>query len=103
MNRRMLSAVERMPNARVFRFEDVFAPDGKTLRELVEFAATHGERCYALHDVEKLTRTVKNSSTGEVAHWHSWKPDQARLMDAICGPLMRQFDYGLEPEWQALI
>lgn len=103
LNRRMLSAVERTPNARVFRFEDVFAPDGKTLHELVEFAASHGERAYALRDVEKFTRTVKNSSTGDMEHWRSWGSDQVRLMDEICGPIMRRFGYGLEPEWQALI
>lgn len=103
LNKKMLAAVERTPNARVFRFEDVLAPDGKTLRELVEFAATHGERSYALRDVEKLTRTVINRSPGRVLHWRSWEPDRAPLMDAICGPLMRQFDYGLEPEWQALL
>jgi hypothetical protein len=103
LNRWMLSAVDRTPNARIFRFEDVFEPDGKTLRELVEFATMHGERRYKLHEIEKLTRTVKNSSIGSAAHWHSWNREQVKLMDTICGPLMRQFDYGMEPEWQTLI
>jgi hypothetical protein len=103
LNRRMLSAISGASYARVFRFEDIFAAGGGTLHELVQFAATHHDRCYRLHDLEKLVRTVKNSSTGDMPRWCAWHPDKARLMDELCGPLMRRFDYGFEPEWQALI
>ncbi|MEO2048071.1 MAG: sulfotransferase domain-containing protein [Pirellulales bacterium] len=97
------ASVERVPQAQMFRFEDIFKTDGDALRELVLFAATHGDRIYSIKDLDSMTQTKLNSSDGQVPHWRLWTPAQARLMDEICGSLMQRFGYGLEPEWQALI
>lgn len=89
------------PNVRIFRFEDLFDPDGQALRELVRFTAEHGERRYRVHDLEGLTATVRNASSGPRRGWREWPAGDVRLVDDLCGTLMRKYGYGLEPEWQA--
>lgn len=94
-------AVDNAPNAQMFRFEDLFGPDDRHVRELVAFAADHGERQYRVRDLTGFTADVRNASKGPRREWPDWPDEQARLLDAMCGPLMRKYGYGLEPEWQA--
>lgn len=103
LNRRMLTSIEGLANARVYRFEDIFSADRSAIHDLIEFLSTYRNRHYASHDVETLIKTVRNSSAGDVPSWRSWSRQQAQLMEELCGTLMRQFDYGVEPEWQDLL
>ncbi len=96
-------AVAEAPDVRLFRFEDLFGPDDSTVRELVTFAADHGERRYHVRDLAGFTATVRNASKGPRRGWRDWPAEDAHLLDALCGPLMRKYGYGMEPEWQAML
>lgn len=93
-------SVRKSPNARIFRFEDLFAPDGAAMRDLVNFAADHGERKFQVGDLTGLADTIKNASSGAARDWPTWSIRQAQLLDELCGPLMRCYGYGEELEWQ---
>jgi hypothetical protein len=87
---------------RVFRFEDLFARQGETseMGAFLDFVRRHPRRDYELKpDALRLDGVVNASRKDRQADWTLWQPDQARALDAICGPLMRAFGYGTEPEW----
>ncbi len=96
------SAVEENPRARIWRYEDLFGGDPAHMRELVSFAAEHGARRYGTGDVAAFLGDRVNASSGAARDWQSWTPEQAALVDELCGPLMARWGYGDEPEWRAL-
>lgn len=99
--RRLQKHVENNPNARLFRFEDLFHSEDETsMRELVKFAATHPEREYSYELPEEFREKVQNASQGAAQDWREWRPEQARLVDSLCGTLMAKFDYGHEAGWK---
>lgn len=89
--------------AKVFRFEDIFSNENSNVRDLVDFAAQHGERRYPVQSLDGFIDDVRNSSKGQKRHWRSWSSEEARLLDSLCGPLMQKYGYGTEPEWLELI
>lgn len=97
----LASSVSR--NVRMFRFEDLFGPDDDAIRQLVEFVSEHEGRHYRVHDLEGFTAKVHNASSGSRQHWRDWSADNARLVEELCGPLMRKYGYGSEVEWQRMI
>lgn len=94
------ASAENAPDVRLFRFEDLFDPDHGAMRELVEFITDHGARKYRVHDLKGFAASVRNASSGPRREWPDWTADEARLLDELCGPLMRRYGYGVEPEWQ---
>ncbi len=88
---------------RIFRFEDLFSGETGDMQALVDFIADHGARAYRVHDLAGFADTVKNASRGPRRRWRDWSAEDARLVDEMCGPLMRKYGYGLEPEWRALL
>jgi len=44
-----------------------------------------------------------NASSSSGQGWRRWEPNEARLVDEFCGPLMAKFGYGSEPEWRSLL
>ncbi|WP_320045058.1 sulfotransferase domain-containing protein [uncultured Desulfobacter sp.] len=47
---------------------------------------------------------VLNSSRSKVfPKWDQWTSKQATILENQCGPLMRKYGYGSEPEWEKLI
>ncbi len=100
---RLDQAAQSNPHIRLYRFEDLFAEKGNAMRDLIEFAATHNHRKYQIRDLSGFTGSVMNASVGAKKNWRDLPSDDARLLDDLCGPLMRKYGYGLEPEWSALI
>lgn len=82
-------------NVPVFRFEDLFGPDPNHMEALVRHIANG--RSFHLPDRGQK----RNASKAPRRARPNWSTEDARLLDAICGPLMRKYGYGLEPEWQA--
>ncbi|MFO7904727.1 MAG: sulfotransferase [Pirellulaceae bacterium] len=98
---RLQAHVERNGNARIFRFEDLFGSATKdAMNELVAFAASHGGRGYDFEVPDDFTKTVCNASHGAAPNWNEWSPEQAWLVDALCGSLMVKYGYGQEPSWK---
>lgn len=101
---RLLAHSEINPHARIFRFEDLFCSDADTaMWELVAFAANHPGREYQHELPRDFTSNVHNASSGSAQDWPEWETHEARLVDNLCGPLMRRFGYGAEPEWRSKI
>ena len=101
---RQLERAEReAPNVRIFRFEDLFGSEITAARNLVEFAANHESRQYAVRDLDGFTGTVRNASSGAKRDWRNWPADEIRLLDELCGESMRKHAYGLEPEWRDMV
>lgn len=96
-------AAEKNNRIRMFRFEDLFSAGGEAMGELVRFAADHGARKYAVRDLSGFADDVRNASHGPRRHWRNWPAEDVRLVDELCGPLMRKYGYGLEPEWLELV
>jgi hypothetical protein len=98
LNEYALKTVERNPNSRVFRFEDVFgSKDGyEYLAELVEFAL-------GMPDVERLRPEALSGwldrkihkSHREFPPWEEWSPEQQSIFREICYPLMERMGYHL--------
>lgn len=86
-------------NVRVYRFEEIFAQDNATFTELVAFCAEHGDRRYETSDLDGLLSEVHNASSGKRRAWQDWPRSEVQLVDEMCGPLMRKYGYGLEPDW----
>ena len=87
-------------HVRVFKFEELFDPDSSDrVEELIHFAAFDGK--YGVTHLAGFTQRVRTASSGPRIKWQSWTPEQVRLVDAMCGDLMRQYGYGNEPEWLA--
>ncbi len=103
INGRLIEAVDRQPNARLWRFEDLFNGQPDTAEELVDFVCDHGTRQYAHKPVSDFLGKRVNASRGAAKDWDSWTPDQARLVDELCGEQMARLGYGQEPEWKALL
>lgn len=96
-------ATAEAPNVRMFRFEDLFGPSDNFVRELIDFAACHGTRRYRVLDLNGFTAQVHNASGRRQRQWCEWPAENARLLDELCGPLMKKYGYGHEPEWQRMI
>ncbi len=88
---------------RMYRFEDIFGPDPGHIADLVAYVADHGERRYAVGDLGGFTSETRNASRGPRRSWPDWPDADAHLLDAMCGPLMRKYGYGTEPEWTAKV
>lgn len=100
--RRLARFAQKNANAKIFRFEDLFHNKDQTpMRELVEFAATHPKRQYSYQLPRDFTAKSKNASQGPAQDWKEWCPEQARLVDSLCGTLMTKFGYGHETSWKA--
>ena len=98
---RLQEHAENNLNARIFRFEDLFHSEDETsMQELVKFAATHPDRKYYFNLPKEFTEKVQNASHGTAPDWRQWRPDQARLVDSLCGTLMTKFGYGHETSWK---
>jgi len=99
------SFVERSPRARLYRFEDLFHAEKHltTMHELIGFIADWDDRCWNWHFDPRLYETRQNASAPMVPGWREWTSEQARELEALCGPLMRKYGYGNEPEWKALL
>lgn len=100
------ASLSHLEHARLFRFEDLFLSEerGERLRELLDFITVFPDRTFPYRfDPGVLDRKVHASSPKGRLDWRQWTPEQAKAMDAICGPEMRAHGYGLESEWLALL
>lgn len=97
-------AAEHNPNVKIFRFEDIFAPDGIGLQDFVRFASDHDKG--PAHDIADLTAVagvVRNASRGSAPDWHSWSDAQVAAVAHFCQPDMEAFGYGQELDWLARV
>lgn len=98
-----LGLVARTATARVFRYEDILECNEKVaaFEEFVEAITSFPDGSVVGVDLSKagLDRREHSSKGRRMPCWRDWTGDQARTLHEHCGDLMRQFGYGLEPEW----
>jgi hypothetical protein len=98
------ASVENDPCARLFRYEDFFLSADRTalVANLLNFITDFEGRTYSWQLLpDSFDRRINTADRARFPDWRDWTEEQARQLDEICGPLMRRFDYGTEPEWRA--
>ncbi len=101
INSRIIEAEAQDPLIRIWTFEDLFHGDSDApMQALLSYAAEQPSRSYPIRFDPAKRAERRNASRGKAPGWRDWTPDQARMLEAHCGPLMRRFGYGNEPEWQ---
>jgi hypothetical protein len=94
-----LNSARDNPDARVFRFEDVFrSPDRyQHLSELVGFATDMpGVAPVPPEALEGWLDRKVHTSSGAFPDWGEWSGEQRATFSSICGPLMEQLGYSVE-------
>jgi hypothetical protein len=87
----------RLPHYRLIHFEELFGATHSGLRSLCrELGLEFQDRGAVLPP----TRRINVSRGDDIGDWRSWPPQWCRELDRICGPSLRSFGYGGEPEWQ---
>ncbi len=101
--RELQEAQNDSSQVRIFRFEDVFDAESGNRESLIRFISSHAERHYRILDLEIMGSPPVNESANTEYSWRAWPAAEARIVDRICGPLMRLYGYGTEPEWRELL
>ena len=99
LNRYALEAIPRNPDARLFRFEDIFRSERRDdhLAELVGFVtALPGVEPVPAEALEGWLDQRIHGSSGDFPAWEGWSPEQRETFIAMCGPLMEELGYGLD-------
>lgn len=103
MNRFSVEGVKKCPNARLWRFEDVFASENRYehLADLVEFATAMPDGTRLDHGGIDglLEKRIHASQPNKLQGWRDWTPEMCRQFHEIGSGLMGELGYGQEPEW----
>ena len=93
-----------LPFVRTERYEDLFAED-VTLSRLQDTLKFLFEDALDLPDLDStfLRERIHRNLSYDFPHWTEWSTARAAELEAICGPVMRQFNYGREQEWSTLL
>ena len=96
LNEYALRTVDSNPDARAFRFEDIFLSDERYdhLSELLNFV-TELPNVHAIN-LETLEGWLEHrihESSGDFPTWENWSSEQKQLFEDICGPLMKHLGY----------
>lgn len=100
-----LECVKRTPQARTFKFEEIFLEPNRyeTLREVLEFATNLPAAEFQYGPLEGvLERKLNKSQPGCFPSWTKWSSEQVAQFQEICRGLMSELGYGTEPEWRAM-
>ncbi|MGC9400542.1 MAG: hypothetical protein ACP5HM_15595 [Anaerolineae bacterium] len=98
LNRYALDTIQQNPNARVFRFEDIFESEDRYqhLAELVNFATDMpGVDPVPAEALEGWLDRRIHKSSGDFPAWPEWSTQQKQQFKEICGSLMEELGYEL--------
>lgn len=99
MNRLLSEYGKLHDNYHLFAFEDLFRSE-KSLQDVFRTIGLDDDQINQLD----TSRAEKNPSriTGKKAmpSWHDWSDQECQTVQKICGPLMKEYGYGEEGEWQ---
>jgi hypothetical protein len=101
------------PNYHFFKFEEVFGKNDQTELKRLLRAIGLGTKQISQLDFQAKARSDQpkfslldrpSTSTNASKHqtmpkWRDWSAEQRHAFEKICGPLMREYGYGEEPEW----
>ena len=99
-----LDKVKQNPNAAVWRYEDVFlGPERyQNLRALMDYATHFPDGTVVRYSSldGALEWKVHESCREGFPHWRDWSDTHVAQFWRICGDLMLELGYGIEPEWK---
>lgn len=96
LNSYALGTVQQNPNARIFRFEDIFKSKNKYqhLEDLVRFATSlPGVESGVSFSLEGWLDRKIHKSIVKFPAWPEWSLEHKQQFRAICTPLMTELDY----------
>jgi hypothetical protein len=99
LNEYALGTIEENPNARAFRFEDIFKSRDRYqhLATLVDFATDlPGIEPVPSQALDGWLDRKIHGSSGEFPAWPNWSAQQKEQFIQICGPLMESLDYDID-------
>jgi hypothetical protein len=99
LNKYALKTVQENPNARVFRFEDIFKSENRYqhLAELVNFATDMpGVDPVPAEALDGWLDRKIHKSSGDFPAWPEWSTQQKQQFTEICGPLMEELGYAID-------
>lgn len=98
VNQSLVDYGKRHPeNYHLIKYEDIFSGKQKGVDELATIIGI---------DKVKLKKSMQSkagmnkSRHNAVASWQEWSDYDCKKVNELCQPLMQQFGYGLEDEWQ---
>ena len=105
VNNRAFELMEKVPNFKVFRYEDLFNKKvrDKYFVEMLEYASTFEDGFSPAHNYRPELLDVKIHAAASkrlLPKWQNWNKNLVEAMDYHCGELMRRFGYGNEQQWQ---
>jgi hypothetical protein len=99
LNTYALQTIQLNPNARLFRFEDIFRAEGRyqNLTEMVQFLTTlPGHGVLSVSPLDGWLDREVHKSSGSFPMWPDWSEAQRDTFRQICGPLAERLGYGLD-------
>ncbi len=105
-NRAMSEGLDGSESARVWRFEDLFAPASHAaMGELLAFltSAEGAEATSWVVDDAILATKVHSRASADQHDWSQWTDGQVMAIEDHCRPFMDEHGYGQEPAWRARV
>jgi hypothetical protein len=99
LNAYAFDTVQENPNARVFRFEDIFQSKDRYqhLADLVQFVTTFPDiGSVSAGPLEGWLDSQVYKSAGRFPPKEKWSTEQKRQFRTMCGPLMEKLGYDLD-------
>jgi hypothetical protein len=96
LNEYALSTIDKNPDARLFRFEDIFKSEDRYqhLEDMVQFVTTFPDaKPFAVGSLDGWLDRRINPSAGLFPAWEEWSPEHKQQFETICGPLMKKSGY----------
>jgi len=99
--------MQKTVNARVFRFEDLFNRGDNYLAfsNMLKFATLFpsGFQAHYEFNPKALGKKVHSLASGPFPKWSDWRETHVEQLHYHCQDLMKEFQYGTEPEWERRI
>jgi len=96
LNSYALNTMQTNPNARMFKFEDIFKSKDKydVLNDLVSFTTSlPGLSTEKIKKTDGWLEQRIHQSSSKLQAWDTWSEDQRNQFNKICGPLMEDLEY----------
>jgi len=100
VNQRLHDEGARCHDYQLIRYEDLFDESHSGLRRLCDLLGLVYRGAGAQVDP---SRRINRGRRDAFPGWQSWSEEQCATLQRSCGPLMRTYGYGTEPEWSCRV
>lgn len=96
LNQTSLSLMAKNPNAKVYKFENVFHGENRYqyLEKMIKFLLVHpGINLSGIKPTHGWLNTRVHKSSGSFPSWQNWPEEKQKIFDGFCHPLMEEMGY----------